>query len=228
MKTKRILKLLTLGIIGVVAVSCSSEDEYFANGSETENVQTKVSEIERMANDFGLSVTVNAQALEKAGCKVNMDSLESFFRSMAAINGTYTLASKSDGLAEQKPKATRARTRSAQNESYDLGGYEEPGFLRGYCILHYSIDKDGNYYGVSVDADIQGYAMTGVSYGDVDAYVDGNNVIRISGTVTYEYEDFDAFPYDDDDLVVLKYQVEGTFSDGSGSVTWRSIPQWNF
>ena len=70
--------------------------------------------------------------------------------------------------------------------------------------------------------------MTGVSYGDVDAYVDGNNVIRISGTVTYEYEDFDAFPYDDDDLVVLKYQVEGTFSDGSGSVTWRSIPQWNF
>ena len=217
MKTLRILKLLTLGIIGVVAVSCSSEDEYFADGSEAGNVQKTVSEIERMANDFGLSVKVNAQALEKTGCKVNMDSLESFFRSMAAINGTYTLASNPDGFAEQKPKAMRAKTRSAQNESYDLGGYEEPGFLRGYCILNYSIDDDGNYYGVSVNAGIQGYAMSGVSHDDVSAYVDGKNVIRISGTVTYEYDDY---PYGG--LVVLKYSVTGSFS-GGGSVTLRAI-----
>ena len=108
----------------------------------------------------------------------------------------------------------RAKTRSAQNESYDLGGYEEPGFLRGYCILNYSIDDDGNYYGVSVNAGIQGYAMLGVSHDDVSAYVDGNNVIRIPGTVTYEY--------DDGGLVVLKYSVTGTFS-GGGSVTWRAL-----
>ena len=41
MKTKRILKLLTLGIIGVVAVSCSSEDDY----AEVETPQDKLVEL---------------------------------------------------------------------------------------------------------------------------------------------------------------------------------------
>ena len=76
---------------------------------------------------------------------------------------------------------------------------------------------DGNYYGVSVNAGIQGYAMSGVSHDDVSAYVDGKNVIRISGTVTYEYDDY---PYGG--LVVLKYSVTGSFS-GGGSVTLRAI-----
>lgn len=221
---KKVVKVFALILSGAFVTSCSSEDDYFVNGSDSVNVQETVNEIEQMANDFGLSVTVNAQAIERANGKVNMDNLEKLFRSMAAINGRYSLALTSDGTIEQKPKAMRAKTRSAQNESYNLGDYEEPGFLRGYCTLNYSIDDDGNYYGVSVNADIQGYAMSGVSHDDVSAYVDGNNVIRISGTVTFEYTDYDCSS--DYCLVVLKYEIEGTFSNGSGSVTWKALPNW--
>ncbi len=218
---KKLFQLPFLAMACVFMSGCTSDYEFEDGQSAKEQKALEVkAKIQELAEDYGLNVKVNADAIEKGGGDVNMDSIETFFRSLASIKGNYALVKLKNGHLVQRPKVKRALKRTSQRESFEFDD-ESNELFTFYCSVDYDLYNDGTISNVTVYAGIENAsAMFKDYWSDVSGTVDAHNTIRISGSVSFTYHEF-GYGYVD-----VKYNVTGYFDGTNGDITWRQQPNW--
>ena len=154
MKTKRILKLLTLGIIGVVAVSCSSEDDY----AEVETPQDKLvelkSRVQRIASDYGVRDIAFDDAVLMKNLDMSDEEIERTMKIFSGLKGHYTMEKK-EGQTFKMKKQIRPRTRTASPAAETWSGstsgtYSERDFSLDISLSYYYSSTENSYINGSI------------------------------------------------------------------------------